>query len=318
MRGRKVWTPLAIITLLLCLALAGTACVSQGTYDELMERYEEQSGELEETKSQLDSAQDQLDQKEARQMELEAELGSLRSQLSQQGTQLEELEAELVDLRNQLRLYQELGITVSEGVQPFYLGIHLSNSPTAANPTWKQLKSFLLKDETDEKTYVPNTYMCSEFAEDVHDNAEATGIRAAWVAIDFEEGGAPHALNAFVTSDKGLIYVDCTGEGLLVPTLQESSLECDKIAYVAVGSECGLISLAPATPLDYAGYRQAQDTYDALLERYTALYDRCGGYATPGECWQLLAMYDEQEEMVASIGQFWKPMGTVSSIEVYW
>ena len=52
--------------------------------------------------------------------------------------------------------------------------------------------------------------MCGSFAEDLHNNAEAKGIRSAFVAVHFYTG-LPHAVNAFKTVDKGLVYIDVTG-----------------------------------------------------------------------------------------------------------
>ena len=60
----------------------------------------------------------------------------------------------------------------------------------------------------------------------MHNNAEDKGIRAAFVVLQFY-GKVPHALNAFKTSDRGLIFVDVTG------TLSPISLKhLDKIVQV--------------------------------------------------------------------------------------
>ena len=69
---------------------------------------------------------------------------------------------------------------------------------------------FLEEDDTDKNLYIDNVYMCGSYAQDLHNNAEANGIRAAFVAIHFHEGN-PHALNAFKTLDRGLVYIDVTG-----------------------------------------------------------------------------------------------------------
>ena len=58
--------------------------------------------------------------------------------------------------------------------------------------------------------------MCADFAEMLHNNAEAAGWRAAYVLIRLgpskswpTQGG--HTLNAFQTPDRGLVYIDATG-----------------------------------------------------------------------------------------------------------
>lgn len=87
--------------------------------------------------------------------------------------------------------------------------ISLVNCDNAKNPTYSQLVQFIKKDSTDRKKYT-SRYVCSDFAEDVHNNAEKAGIKAGWVAIRFKSGPG-HACNAFKTTDKGLVYIDCTG-----------------------------------------------------------------------------------------------------------
>lgn len=89
--------------------------------------------------------------------------------------------------------------------------ISLINNNDATNPTYSQLISFIKKDKTDERTYKPGKFTCGDFAEIVHNNAEKAGIKAAWVTIDFKENSKGHVCNAFKTTDKGLVYVDCTG-----------------------------------------------------------------------------------------------------------
>lgn len=96
--------------------------------------------------------------------------------------------------------------------------VELINNPTATNPTFAELVAFLERDPTDGYSYIvgppKNAFVSSDFAETVHNNAEAAGIRAAWVDIDIEGEGNSHALNAFETTDLGLVYIDCTGNGL--------------------------------------------------------------------------------------------------------
>jgi len=87
--------------------------------------------------------------------------------------------------------------------------ISLVNYDSAKNPTYSQLVKFIKNDLTDQKKYT-STYVCSDFAEDVHNNAEKAGIKAGWVTINFKRGPG-HVCNAFKTTDKGLVYIDCTG-----------------------------------------------------------------------------------------------------------
>jgi hypothetical protein len=120
--------------------------------------------------------------------------------------------------------------------------IVLINNENAVNPSYSQLLSFLRQDSTDEfpYTYVinpPTMYygtpeshvdlerieniiegtiqpgapgVCGDFAERLHNNAELAGIRCAYVCVTLA-GNAGHACDAFQTTDRGLVYIDCTG-----------------------------------------------------------------------------------------------------------
>ena len=91
--------------------------------------------------------------------------------------------------------------------------------------------SFLLQDKTDEVIYDFNTFVCVDFAEMVHNNAEAVGIKAAIVCIVFTDGGPGHALNAFETKDRGLVYIDCTAPlgGSLINADKKVDVEVNKL-----------------------------------------------------------------------------------------
>jgi len=89
--------------------------------------------------------------------------------------------------------------------------IQLANNPQAADPSWQELKDFLKQDDTDTYLYNSSTFVCTDYAEMLHNNAEEAGIRAAFVTIDFVNESTGHALNAFNTSDTGLVYIDDTG-----------------------------------------------------------------------------------------------------------
>lgn len=129
-----------------------------------------------------------------------------------------------------------------------YKPVELIDSPDARNPSWDELMMFIRSDATDGRPFVQTfywSYVCADYARDVHNNAEAAGIRAAWVGIDFEEGELGHALNAFLTTDKGLVFVDCT--------------EWDTIAYVKIGEKLGYVDLDWALSPEYSYYEENKD-----------------------------------------------------------
>jgi hypothetical protein len=85
--------------------------------------------------------------------------------------------------------------------------ISLLHNKSAVNPTYSQLLTFIKNDKTDLRKYIPGQYTCGDFAETVQNNAEKAGYKAGWVTIE----GINHCCNAFQTTDKGMIYIDCTG-----------------------------------------------------------------------------------------------------------
>ena len=178
-------------------------------------------------------------------------------------------------VENPRYIYINGAIYVGEDGEP----IELVNNPNATNSTYAELLAFIKEDSTDENRYATSAevhigftkvpYSCGDFAEDVHNNAEAAGVRAAWVGIDFEGDDKGHALNAFATTDRGLVYIDCTGEGTLsrltfrivrteegFSPKKSNPTSWDKVAYVEIGNEYGVIDIAIAKSLSYGFYEE--------------------------------------------------------------
>ena len=84
----------------------------------------------------------------------------------------------------------------------------LENNPNAINPSRNQLLKFLEQDKTDTYPYIEGKFVCANFALTLHNNAEIAGWRCAYVTVYLS--GVYHALNAFKTTDDGLVYIDCT------------------------------------------------------------------------------------------------------------
>ena len=171
-----------------------------------------------------------------------------------------------------------------------YRGTHgfqvvLENNPEATDPSWDYLQAFLAEDKTDERDYVLGDFVCGSFAQDVHNNAEKAGIRAAWVAIDLANKPVGHAINAFNTTDRGMVFTDSTGDtaeaneaAILKPELEENGEALtghirDRIAYVVKGKELGFISLDIAQSPDYSyygQYREKSREYTSQVSEYNA------------------------------------------------
>ena len=165
--------------------------------------------ELNRLRTEIEVLEMNLEESEHRLDQTEEELTSAQQELTSAQRELSSAELTISSLESKLELYEDTWGSVSSDVQPPFQGADIVNYGTASNPTWNQLRNFLLKDKTDEKAYVSGVYMCGDFASDVHNNAERAGIRAAYVAVDLP--GGYHALNAFKTTDRGLVFIDCTG-----------------------------------------------------------------------------------------------------------
>ena len=66
---------------------------------------------------------------------------------------------------------------------------------------------FLDWDGTSGQEYMESAYTCVDFAADMKANAAREGIRCAYVIIEFRGGGG-HAIVAFDTTDRGLVFVE--------------------------------------------------------------------------------------------------------------
>lgn len=162
-------------------------------------------------------------------------LTTANNQLSSVQTQLDSTQQQLASAQTEIKLYQNTYGEVESGdvhptIGPDGQPITLVGNPAAADPTFAQLESFLLSDKTDQNTYIPGVYVCADFARDVYNNAEKAGIRAAFVGIEFTGTKEGHALNAFMTTDKGLVFIDCTG----LEASQTGLVNNDKIVNVKI------------------------------------------------------------------------------------
>ena len=255
----------------------------------------------------------------------------------------------------------ERGIEIYSGVQPPYLrtkivdagdvgNVHLVTNPGAKNPTWQQLKDFIHQDKTDEDTYNAVVNPCGAFAETIYNNAEANGIRAAFVAIDLKNSTMGHACNAFETTDMGMVYVDCT-----CMTIEESlsnsgqhlspdgkpakvfgqATSHDKIAYVAVGKELGFISMEVAESPAYSYYEQYKVRFDkfkndleacnAAIVQYGTYMDEYNRSRGSGLITSINAQRHAVDKLsaqvnadAAGLGAFWPEMGVVEGVKIYW
>ncbi len=162
--------------------------------------------ELASTVDELSATEDELATTKQDLLSTEGALDHAQTQLADKEQELEEATAEYWAA---IETLQALDIAISTSLA--CIDAELVDNPDAVNPTWAELKAFLAEDRTEQHEYILDVYDCSEFSRDLHNRAEAAGIRAAVVHIDLAGETVGHALNAFITTDYGLVYVDCTG-----------------------------------------------------------------------------------------------------------
>ena len=206
-----------------------------------------------------------------------------------------------------------------------------SKQPSLENPTWAELREFLEWDDTDALPYIEGKFDCCGYAITLRDRAWRYGIRCAFIEVSFS-GSKGHVLNAFETTDKGLIYVDVVGS--------------DKMAYIEINQPYGTINLDNVrfeyvactgdptefwTPLThhtepgpfsydyYIDYRSRVEFYRESVEAYNkAVVDYENG-RTPCSYSQLAAWHANLHALNQDLGSvLYKALSEVKNIEVYW
>jgi hypothetical protein len=90
-----------------------------------------------------------------------------------------------------------------------------SQDTVVKNPTFAEVRDFILEDKTSRNKFVLNQYECRHFATDVNNNAEAAEIRCAFVLLCYRVG--QHAVVAFETTDRGLVYIEPQTDAAIHP-----------------------------------------------------------------------------------------------------
>ena len=244
-------------------------------------------------------------------------------------------------------IYSDSGAVIVGGDdQP----IRLINSEEADNPSFDELVAFIYADDTNMMPYIkggPEAFVCSDFAERLHNNAEAVGIKAGWVSIDYADDSIGHAVNVFETTDMGLVFIDCTGELLKTwdgeDYFYDSDIDhfndlnkWDTVAYFLIGEIYGRIAIDEKESLEYGyfeDYIEKWESYRTLLADYNDEVKRYNNAADGKtfiigseeyeymKAWQaeLIQMKQARDEMERQLGDYYYlPSGIVSDYTIYW
>ncbi len=245
--------------------------------------------------------------------------------------------------QNPRYIYENGAVLVGGDNQP----IELENNSNAEDVTYESLMEFIKADPSDQYQYIARgtsggaiPFVCSDFAEGVHNNAESAGIRAGYVGIDFEGGGLGHAINVFETTDMGTIYIDCTGQSDYSQIEEEGSsnpvISWDKVGYVEIGKKYGVIGLDYAKSPNYSffeQYDQQWQEYKAKLAAYNAevkqynqeikgvVYRQGSPELKRIQIWETQLREKEKalNDLSKEIGNSrFKPLGIVKSVTIHW
>jgi hypothetical protein len=77
---------------------------------------------------------------------------------------------------------------------------------TLKNPTFEEMRDFIIKDPTSRKQFIPNVFECRHFATEVDNDAKAAGWECGFALLCYTQG--QHAVVAFNTTDRGLIFIE--------------------------------------------------------------------------------------------------------------
>ncbi len=282
--------------------------------------------------------------------ELKAELDTAKSDLEAAGLKIAELEDENTALQSELDYLKsnlEAAVLKIAALEDDLNDIFNGDQSQLRDPTWAELERFVKTDKTDTLEYILNEFDCEGFTITLRDHAWRRGFRSGYVAIGLGEENNGHVLNAFQTTDEGLIYID--------------NSEQDTIGYIQIGQVYGTIALdgvketyidcsmppdqfwKPITYSHYTGNLFSYDYYenyasrDEFYTRSTVAYNEevadynsaansfnQGGNAyshSELEAWsdRLDSWSANLDKLVEDLGSVRiEPMGTVRNIEIYW
>lgn len=171
---------------------------------------------------------------------------------------------------NQIRLLREWWTTPTPWDDYNDQYISIKTYRDAKPVSYNDLIAFLNTDNTEDKLYVLPTYTCVDFSADLYNDAEVNRIKCALVSVHFKEPIPGHAFNAFETTDKGIVYIDCTG--INATCIEDGYRATDNNVYLQAGDQLGeLPDNQTGGNLNYAFYADRMErinAYMALLDQY--------------------------------------------------
>lgn len=139
--------------------------------------------------------------------EIEADLSVAKNELLLSTTQIE----------NQKVLYEKR--LIDDWRAGYDLGHEdaLKGKIVMHDPTQEELTKFLAENQVNYRAWIPSKYVCVDFAADLSNDAEAAGLRSAYVwaveRYNYDGSKIGHLLNGFQTSDRGMVFIEPQTDG---------------------------------------------------------------------------------------------------------
>ena len=156
------------------------------------------------------------------------ELNRVRNSQLLANAELQEMQAELTAVEIELNASKELVESLEDtlsNLQVNYDRLTTGYGYVLRDPSYQEMKAFLTQDETSEQEYLRNEYICVDFAANVKANAAEEGIRCAYVVIEYL-GTTGHAIVAFDTTDRGLVYIEPQFDWDVEPEIGRRYYQC--------------------------------------------------------------------------------------------
>jgi len=156
------------------------------------------------------------------------ELNRTQNSLLLVDDELEATQAELATVEIELNASKELVESLEaalSNLQVNYTRLTTGYGYVLRDPSYQEMKDFLKQDEASEREYVESEYICVDFAAAVKANAAEEGIRCAYVVIEYR-GGSGHAIVAFDTTDRGLVYIEPQFDWEVEPEIGKHYYQC--------------------------------------------------------------------------------------------
>jgi hypothetical protein len=138
------------------------------------------------------------------------ELSDLSKEKKSIQNELDSRNQDLLTVKSEIKYIQRELIKTRENLNKSFYEVEMRRSDGVveiSNPTYSDAMVFIRADKTDKKKYVEGSFTCTHFSLEVKNNAEKNGIRCGYVVVNLS-GGERHALIAFNTTDKGILYIE--------------------------------------------------------------------------------------------------------------